>query len=1104
VTTLIANSVSSIFTPHAEYSDKTISFKQQSARYEQGFTFNEVDALKGIYSSTINNYTANFLTGKRLLTSLIDFNLKKSERFTITTTLICNPFIQPVALKINNPTVTSSETRNYSFTTLPPNFDNNFFFELEFLDGKRVRIKHNNGKKDFYLNVYNGEFVVFYNYEDIVTATNVPRSDIFDYLVDDDGYLQLFHNHLGITKVLIFENNKLVLRPIPASGIVRTSARLIKVNYSYNLPISKLNTSWISYDRNRVNALSIDNLRSEFNRDTQYLLHTTYSNTTSSYNLNYMTLNNDRSERGFYKRGTNMISMALNTPDGDYREYTSLHTGVNQEFGNDNFALTFTFFDKDIIAEPGVDTFFRAPSSIYPYDKLNINDTKFTLNGSFGAPTPQLADKIFLQRKNTTQYNNGRYLCTWLSAADTQTKGVWVDRYYYPDALSKVTSHSNAIFNPSFIDVIDQTITLLEAEQISKLVFFDKKSDLTIEPNAKIRYRRTSSSDVNDVIKASSPFVSGFQTYQDINNVTTPYNSQTIIYNGDKYNRYSVSSINKSKEFTVSFELYVDPSKRFGYQLLGNRTSSGFGVYNNTPVTPFIYLKSGNTMHIYNPKYELLSKTVFDEDIKDIIIGEPLEDFFVVCEKEIIYKVNAAGNKTKAKIVPGIGTYISYTQDKESIIFLTPQFNNGISQCIKVDKSSLVGFNVTAQPLPLYQADPFYYPLSLIKYNDTLYTVPGTNVKFSEFNTSEIFYIENTSLLQRYNFTTQQLLTFLKSDTRIWDFTIDENKNIAIIHDRAVSMLKSNRELIYSRNFNEFDTLSSMSLKGIDFIKKDLGVDQRDINIVTVVTTNINNELNFIELEVEDNDVNIDIYNTGLFVLDTALPAGEELRNYTTNYNYNIVNTSRDSTLKFTQTLTNYLSTDDVLTKTYELSLRDIDVGYHVFTYRFDSVQGNITVFVDGIKKTNITFQPGKYKIQDIFTDDFFVGEAGFLNGVSLSTYIDIPGIYFVRNLEMKNFLLYDRALSDTQITALSLKDKPVSSVVLSIPAGQRTNVEEIERMFKYSNTSSSKKVNIFVKNLNIANDDFVKNIKQRIFSQAQEFLPVNVEINDIIFENYK
>jgi len=109
-----------------------------------------------------------------------------------------------------------------------------------------------------------------------------------------------------------------------------------------------------------------------------------------------------------------MLIGNVNHPDVDFREYTNIFTGNNQEGGNSKIALNYVFYNKDIIIQNGTDTFFKAPSSIYPYDKLNINDTDFVQNGSLGGTSPFVSDKIYINQKYSTQNNNGRYMCTWL------------------------------------------------------------------------------------------------------------------------------------------------------------------------------------------------------------------------------------------------------------------------------------------------------------------------------------------------------------------------------------------------------------------------------------------------------------------------------------------------------------------------------------------------------------------------------------------------------------------------------------------------------------------------------------------------------------------
>ena len=54
------------------------------------------------------------------------------------------------------------------------------------------------------------------------------------------------------------------------------------------------------------------------------------------------------------------------------------------------------------------------------------------------------------------------------------------------------------------------------------------------------------------------------------------------------------------------------------------------------------------------------------------------------------------------------------------------------------------------------------------------------------------------------------------------------------------------------------------------------------------------------------------------------------------------------------------------------------------------------------------------------------------------------------------------------------------------------------------STTFKSNNFNIYLKNLNIANDDIMDNLKSTIRASLIDSLPVNSVINDIKIENYK
>lgn len=171
------------------------------------------------------------------------------------------------------------------------------------------------------------------------------------------------------------------------------------------------------------------------------------------------------------------------------RNYTSILNDINAE-EDASLELNFVTYNLSYKITPG-STSFTAPSSLNPFSKLNINDTKFVESGSFAFPYPYFADKVYKKLDNIP-VTEGQYLCTWLSGMPGE-EGIWVDRYYYPDLVSKATAlGSKPIYNITYNDAIENLIesnSNLKASVTDKL-FFDKLSDLTFEPKKEYIYER--------------------------------------------------------------------------------------------------------------------------------------------------------------------------------------------------------------------------------------------------------------------------------------------------------------------------------------------------------------------------------------------------------------------------------------------------------------------------------------------------------------------------------------------------------------------------------------------------------------------------------------
>jgi ribosome biogenesis protein Nip4 len=887
----------------------------------------------------------------------------------------------------------------------------------------------------------------------------------------------------------VLSGTSLVLDAIVNPSISRGD-KLFKIYYNYESIEPKLRSSWVSYNVNKVNSLKLNTQKSDFDKSNQYLLHTNYNEINDTFELNHIALDNNRSERGYIKRGTSNTSGDDNLPDTKFREYTTLRTGNDQERGDDHISLTYVWYDKDIKVYSGTDTYFTTPSSIYPYEKLNINDTKFTHNGSIASVSPRLADKVFSLRNNkTTNFKNGRYLCTWLSGGNNTT-GIWVDRYYYPDRISKENALSaSPLFAPSFLDPID---SLIYSSPSTANYIFDKKSDLTLEPNSKYYYSRVGVEDIQNAITSASPLISSFTNFYTTKNVLSAYDSSSIVYDGTKYNKYNIKNdVNCTSQFTFSFDMFVSPNiVNNGYSIANS--SKHFTVLSDIKITPFIVLYQDKTVYIYNTSFTLIKTVDFATNIKEVITNKPLDDFFVICSDGFCYKVNELGNKLKREYIPII-LYRNYTQDNDYIYFLL----NVTGEVLKVNKNTFNYTTIYSTPLSLYSDpnDPQNKHRSLLIYNNILYGIPGENVKVK--NTNEIYFLYGNRQIWYYNLITNRSRILFDTTSAFNDFNITPDNQILLITDNNWYQYTTNREFVLSGTTTN-STEGKYKNIHVDIMREYTPNGVQEFSTILMLSGGLNTG-NLMSYNIGTGQTyNLGI--SGVYIADTS-----SVRKKYTMTNFNNLQALNSNRLAFNITLTNYLSSEDVLSKSIAVDLGSIDTGYHTFTYRFDALQGNISLFIDGVLYQNEVIPPSKYNIQQILSEDLYVGAVGITNGIDLATYLKQPGYYFINSsYPVRNLMIYNHALKSDEIFALSLKDRTIDELILSIPCGQRNNIEEIERFFKYAPVTSSKSINIYVKNTGITNTTFKNNIKNVIYEQAASTLPVGVKINDIQFIDFK
>ena len=362
------------------------------------------------------------------------------------------------------------------------------------------------------------------------------------------------------------------------------------------------------------------------------------------------------------------------------REYQNFTNQQSKEKDYDNISLNYTFFDKEYKIGSKDYTEFTLPDNLFPFKKININDTGLALNGSFAATNPYFSDKVFkltdknenrlqdsfiedeeflvleddvslfvlqnsgilgFQNLNDVQDNDifGDYLCTWLKG-DGITKGVWYDRYYLPKNNSFTISFSG---EAQEFDSTAQAAEYFNTHE-TNLLYYDLQSNMTFEPSASYGYQRINKKQIDTYIDSQKDKL--------LKNTLNIQTSSVELQNIDEVNLDDVKGFDKlnvdsipNRDFNIGFELELDSlSSLNSFQLFGNLYEDGFTFKNNNFFTPFIFIPEGNRLNIYDNNFKLLRTNTYGstENIIDVLYVEQNNNIVLVCDNKLI-KTNYFG-----------------------------------------------------------------------------------------------------------------------------------------------------------------------------------------------------------------------------------------------------------------------------------------------------------------------------------------------------------------------------------------------------------------------------------------------------------------------------
>lgn len=982
-----------------------------------------------------------------------------------------------------------------------------YIFQIKSTDGYKCSISFNsNGKK--YFVIWTSESGESGESSEIIGNTIILKASVTDsetnsFLygikskIDNKTLLSILCklNEQSIAKIYIDENSEL------KGCNIEDNKNPITIYNNYNNLQNYVNNSWVSYDR-KNSICGIDIGLSDIDISNQFLIHHEYTNDDGLINI--IPLKNN-----FTYQGT-----VTNKPNNlNYRTYTSINSGYNQEYGTDNITLNFTFEDQIYHLNDGENIEVLNYKS--PSNRQNILET-FIHNGSFGSDVPFLADKFKKLQNDNNSINNGVYHCTWLYQGENLNDKLngWYDRYYYPDYVSRSESLRNDTkFSYSFENNIDKGILPEDKEnELKKKGYIDIKTELNANSKTNYRYSRLSKKMVDEVYN-------NIENWR-INNVKNQNSedellSNSITFDNKKWLKLYSDKLKTANAIHFNTNLYLSPYKKMGIQLFGYEYNKGFNIQNRKDLVPFLYYSSEESVYFLNNKFEICNQfnvyKSFDDKIKNIIIGEPFDDLYILTDnsllileydlklkKEINIKNDLIENiKTQTNIEITCDNILSSNifSYKDELYFFVNQNLIKISfkgNTINVEKitenvyKSFLGDNDIKNIL-FSNSNIFLFDYDILKLShdgNMIYGIISKNNDEEEENKIYHIYSDTLEKVEENSNNSSNTISRIKefsSKTSIDNIALGDKGYFALLRGfekgkKSLEIYDSSKTKIFNYPLDDYKKIISLDFyRYIDsnFIEQDSFVALLSLYDYVIA------------VEYRINEDRIIIHNTAL--PNNIAPLFKNI----TNSN-SFINKLSENKLYF-----NFFSNDEKLTN-YSLDLFDIQEGWYNIDIRIDVTKGVFKIRINDDLKDELTFTPiDNYRNSNIFDGIYYFGTIGKRYGATLNEilngkYTNDP--YALNEVHTENTTFYNKILSHYEYQANRLYFTKINPLVLTLPINKRNCVEEIIRYFKFNYPgSATNKIKINIEGL----DEHIKSKSEK--AALKELIKDSILNNDCI-----
>ena len=1063
---------------------------------EQGMHLSFCNALSGVSDVKINNFSALFLSKKKKLDDYfrVDSLTKVSEGFS--TFLAFNSVMgvntQSVFWSFDEDVLVT--TNGVSLTLEIGNLDpkNRNFFEIEFINEMYCRITHSDKNITRYLTLdYSANLSFAYDFGYGFLGLDDPQT--FVYFYDrNDNLLVLYKKVFDLPYYVTYSltNNRLALIqpalgpgfPFPVEAVIRTRPHTapseryrlqdFSAHYTRDSKNNTLNTS---------TTLSVTGVKNNT------LISFPYSVIEEDeVSVDVLTLKNEQTPFNTPAQKDPYISSTEYT----YRDYHKLFTGTHQLLGDDNISIGFDAFTHQVHLKPNALTFFHIPNDIYPFTRINVNDSLLIEAGAIAADHPVKADKIFKKRADNKYYtyfgnasdeNNGQFLCSWLSAAsDVNTRPVWVDRYYQPSRISfynALTANNNTVFS------FDTTAESIFQAASSSALVFDKPSDLYFEPGVYYMYHHIGNQDIATYLKTLSGSIvqSGLINYY-VNNTNLIEEASTVAeyaFDGQQYSKtISLDQLSNKNSFTVSFELHTsDWEREFGNQIFGNYTNKGLGLFNQTHLTSFYFYYFDRYLYVLNTAGAIITNVIYTSPIKGIWRKEDLQNYAVLLSDGKLYTYDSSHtllkSATLSETTPNVpGTFYTNTSGAVLVSSITGANLYHYSWEQNTFNQLSPTAVVKAHNIPLSSAR------STCIYNTSAFALSSS---VTHLLNGKAYYLSEPYQIRCWALSANTDTPFFSAATPIRDFNIDFDSNFWILQDQRVVKYTSNRQYLLSAVV----VTPNYQNARINFSRELPAQGWQEYAIITQVNTLTGSQQGITIKKYTLDGVEAAQYQIPDII---QLPLGQNITN--DDYTRRVIGNQAPSLIL--KALVNNIFGTDATEYTVSVPTSALDSGYHHIATRFDNIQGEMALFVDGVKQSTTTFDPGSYIFSESFNSPLVIGAPAFFNNTTLPQYTRDKNGY-VNGCKLRNWVIYDGALLDSDIRLIGSANRKDTVVIFNVPAGRRHLIDEVERYFTLNVPSiKDSRFVLCIKNSGITNTTLQAALEQKIADRVTPLLPFN------------